>query len=417
MLQGINQENANAAAALLNKDLGKKKMAEARQKEQQQNKAEAEAAANIFAGNMAEVKAREAKQAQAAALQAQQEQVANMFRNMGAKMRFREALKVGNMAMAEDAAARMLENAWRAKKAQRRMQLMKQKKIAAMEESCARKLQSRFRLRLANRRVAALRAEKQRLREEGAAIMLQSAWRCRKSRERVRRLKEEKQRLLEEGAALMLQSAWRIKQAKQKVVGLRVVKKERDNASLRIGRMLMVLLARIRVRNHMKTRPQVLLLDLKGATGLNVADPAIGTSDPYVIVNSQTGFPDIKENPIGGRTASSDGGGTPSRRKTITKSMAADTRTTSMFRSSTKSYTLNPVWNEQCIATNVHCDDAVVLTIIDKDNFNADDTLGQVSVALITAESVAYISVFYFTRYYSPPLTTASFSARVCRWC
>lgn len=43
-----------------------------------------------------------------------------MFKGMGAKMRFRSAVANGNQEVADEAAAEMLQGAWRAKCARRR---------------------------------------------------------------------------------------------------------------------------------------------------------------------------------------------------------------------------------------------------------------------------------------------------------
>lgn len=380
----INQENADAIGALMAKDLGKKKMAEAKQKEAEANQASAESAAHLFAGNIADQKAREAKEAKTAASVAQTDQTAAIFTNMGAKLRFKEALKVGNMSVAEDAAAVMLQGAWRSRKARRRMQEMKRKREQFIKESAARKLQSRYRSRLARQRVEQLKAERQRLREEGAAIMLQSNWRCRKSREKVQRLKEQKQRLLEEGAALMLQSAWRIKQARAKVAVLRNEKNEQRkaaemSAALLLTKLLRGAAARSQYRRLLMQQKQIITIHLKSAMGINIAD--VNSSDPYVYIATQTGLPAVAtdDSSLGAaaRSPQSKQSVMKRRRSSIKDLSLKDTKTISLYRSKTIPNSLNPTWEEQCLVTEVGFDDAIVFTLMDKDTFNKDDFLGQ----------------------------------------
>ena len=75
--------------------------------------------------------------------------------------------------MAKEAAACMLQCAWRGKLAQRKVVLQKAERQRLLEEGYARKLQSAYRARLARKKALALKAEKQRLREAGYARKLQ----------------------------------------------------------------------------------------------------------------------------------------------------------------------------------------------------------------------------------------------------
>jgi hypothetical protein len=238
------------------------------------------------------------------------------FKGMGAKMRFRAALANGKSDVAENAAAEMLQGAWRSKLAKRKVMQKRAEKQRLREEAYARKIQAKYRSRLARRRVEALRAEKQRLmeefsaikmqgawrrrkakkrveelkarrqalREEGAAIMFQSAWRCRKARRRANELKERKRRLMEEACALKLQSRWRIRQARGRVNGLR---KERDdrikknNSAAVMQRIVRRLLCVRKLQRERLRTGCVLKIRFKEAVDINIAD--VSTSDPYVV--------------------------------------------------------------------------------------------------------------------------------------
>ena len=380
----ITQENADAIGALMAKDIGKRKMEEARKKEAEANQAAAEGAGHLFAGNLADKKAKEAKQAGAAASVAQTEQSAALFANMGAKKRFKEALKAGNIEVAEEAAAVMLQGASRSRAARREVLELKARRQRLLEEACARKLQSKYRARLARKRVNALKAERLRLQEEGAAIMLQSSWRCRKARQKAARLKAEKQRLLEEGAALMLQSAWRIRQAKQRIA---VLKQDRAAAEVeqqraaelaaanRIYRAMRRLHARAQYRRRIMSMKHVVTLQLKGAMGINIAD--VNSSDPYVYIHVQSNLPPITGAEMG---LSPNKAAVMKRRRSSAKGLdLKDTKTISMYRSKTIHNTLNPTWDEACAVTEVGFDDAIVLTLMDKDTLTKDDFLGQVN--------------------------------------
>ena len=88
------------------------------------------------------------------------------LKSMGAKLRFRKAIEIGNLEEAQDAAAIMLQGAWRSKCARRKVAAKKAEKKRLLEEGCARKLQSLVRSRVARKKVAAKRLEKQRMIEE-----------------------------------------------------------------------------------------------------------------------------------------------------------------------------------------------------------------------------------------------------------
>jgi hypothetical protein len=137
------------------------------------------------------------------------------FKGMGAKLRFRQASALGRVSEMEDAAACMLQGAWRSKCARRKMLIKKAEKQRLREEGCARKVQSLYRKRLARKRVVALRLEKARLQQEACARKLQCKYRSRLARKKVIALREKKQRLMEEGCAIKLQVSNQLSQNKR----------------------------------------------------------------------------------------------------------------------------------------------------------------------------------------------------------
>ncbi len=373
----INAANSEAVAALLAKDLGNKKMAEAKEKEKEQNMAQAEQIANMMGGGLSEKLKREADEAKLQATIQQTAEVGQMFGKMAAKKAFKAALAAGNIQEARNAAASMLQGAWKGKLAKRRVAELKAKKQRLMEESMARKLQSKYRSRLAAKKVQRLKAEKQRLREEGCAIKLQSAWRIRKARSRAAKLKAEKQRLLEEGSALMLQSAWRIRKAKARVSGLkakkaaeeqekqRLLQEARHKAAFLLAIFMLRVVSRIKYTKRVLATPQILIFKLQSAQDINIGD--VSSSDPYVLVHVES-----KYGAAGKREASSTW-------KTAPAIDPKKSITTSLYQSQVISSTLTPVWNEKFHVVNADiANDSLVLSMLDKDTFLKDEFLGQV---------------------------------------
>jgi len=131
--------------------------------DKQANEAVAEGIANRIAEDLAQKKIDESREAEQAAKEQQETQVMESFKGMGAKLRFREALAHGNMDMARDAGANMLQGAWRAKIARRKMEAKRAEKQRLLEEGYVRKIQCRYRARLAHKRVEELRAERLRV--------------------------------------------------------------------------------------------------------------------------------------------------------------------------------------------------------------------------------------------------------------
>ena len=159
----------------------------------------------------------------------------------------------------------------------------------------------------------------------------------------------------------MLQSAWRMKRARAHVSQLRQLKAEKDekertalgvkvnNAQALIFNCCLRIIARIRMRKVLMGRPQVFFVQIKNASNINIGDQT--TSDPFVYVSCAS---------LG--------------------ATGAQALTKSLFKSSYKAKTLDPVWNEEALVCNVLASDVIVLTIADHDNFSANDFLGQVTL-------------------------------------
>eukprot|EP01038_Epipyxis_sp_PR26KG_P006562 gene6562-9019_t len=340
---------ASLAANLLLHDLSNSKMKEAKKLDGEINQAAAEAAANIFAGNLANKKYEEAKAAEAKALVAQQEQVGQLFASMGAKKRFRAALANNNMKEAKEAAAIMLQGVWRAKVSRRKMLEQKKKRQRLMEESMARKLQSAYRARLAYRRVRELKARKQLLMEESAAIRVQSRWRIKCAKEKVAGAKEERERL-----ALL---------EKQRLEQQRIKEEKARPIIANIG---LKFIAKLRYYKKLRLHPHMIIVTLKSASDLNVAD-LNGASDPYglihVIEGEHHAIPKHAVTPLPPGTM-------------------VPSNTLSLYKSKVITKNLSPVWNEECLTVGVTGEDNIGITLMDKDTFNQDDFLGQTIVQL-----------------------------------
>eukprot|EP01039_Chlorochromonas_danica_P004508 gene4508-4944_t len=140
------------------------------------------ATAKMMEEELANAKLREAEGLAILQQEEQEKHLAQMFKSMGAKARFFAARKEKKWFVAREAAAIMVQNAWRSKQARRRMLIRKAQKEQLKREAYARKIQSRYRIRLAKRRMAAIKAQKQRNRERLAAIKFQCAWRVHKAR-------------------------------------------------------------------------------------------------------------------------------------------------------------------------------------------------------------------------------------------
>jgi hypothetical protein len=382
----INAYQAENAAILMNKDRGSSMLAEGLMKEKEANQALSESIAH----QMAEASARQKLKKDTKEIKAKAEASANtetlaVMAQVSLKKQFQAALKTKNFKLQEELAARMLQNAWEGKRARVRVTKMKEEKQYLLEDGYARKLQSRYRAYLAKKRVMKLRAEKKLLKDEGAAIIVQSAWRACKARQHVMELKVKKQCLLEEGAALKLQSAWRIRQAKPKLKRLKSVKTEEEckrklyvaHAKKVIGRLIIANHARLRYKALLQQSRHVFIVHLHRAHNVLIAD--VNSSDPYVLCHV-----DNDASLFGNANALSTG-----KPRVKSSSFTDSGRTLSLFKSKVQYNTLNPIWNEDCLAvmgsdptnSNVLLS-SLIITVMDKDNYTSDDFLGQAIVSV-----------------------------------
>lgn len=125
--------------------------------------ATAEAIANQMTADMAEKQIEEAQKADEAAQEEQSKNVMESFKGMGAKLRFREAMDKGMKDEAKDAAACMLQGAWRARVARKAVVAKRAEKKFLLQNGMARRIQSRIRCRQAWKKSAAKREEKKAL--------------------------------------------------------------------------------------------------------------------------------------------------------------------------------------------------------------------------------------------------------------
>jgi hypothetical protein len=117
--------------------------------------------------------------------------------------------------------------------------------------------------------------------------MLQCAWKAKKARRRVQELKARKQALLEEASALLVQSRWRIKQAGRRVSGLREQRAERivkENVSaLILGGCVRRYLAMRHASAKQRSYGYVIGVTFKSAADVNISD--MSSSDPYILAS------------------------------------------------------------------------------------------------------------------------------------
>lgn len=392
--QEINQSNAETAAMLMNKDRGKRLLAEGSAKEAEANEALSHSIAHQFAGNMADKQLKEAQEAKLRAEESQKNELAAVFAAGSLKKQFQAALKTKNIKLQQELAARVLQNAWAGKKARMKVQEIRRQRERLLREGYARKLQSRYRAHLAQLRVKRLREEKKRLQEEGSAIMLQSAWRVKKARRKVAELKIKKQRLLEEFAALKLQGAWRVRKAKQRVASLKAEKVEKQRQiALKTAKVAAFVAKRFRARrvrgiyhDLLRQSKHILVVTLQKAEDVMVADA--NSSDPYVLLHVDQ--PPLDRQSLARPSSMGRQSSLQERDSAHSKGAAHPEggQTLSQFRSKVIFNTLNPVWNEECIAVINSKGEGpmdlcrLAFTVMDKDNFTSDDCLGQVSLSL-----------------------------------
>ena len=95
------------------------------------------------------------------------------MKSMGAKARFFAALKSGQKDIAMDAAATMLQGAWRSKVARRKVAIQRAEKERLRQAGYAKKIQCRYRARLARKKVEAIKLQKLENRKNIGALKFQ----------------------------------------------------------------------------------------------------------------------------------------------------------------------------------------------------------------------------------------------------
>lgn len=170
----FDQASTAAVAAIFAENAEKARLEEEqRQLEAERLKQATAAAAKVMEEELANKKLREAKELEKKQQEEQERQVMNLLKGMGAKSRFKAALKHGKMAIARDAAAVMVQGAYRAKIARRNMLKKKAEKDRLRREGYARKIQCRYRARLAKKKIEKIKAEKLAIKRKLMAMKIQ----------------------------------------------------------------------------------------------------------------------------------------------------------------------------------------------------------------------------------------------------
>lgn len=181
---------------------------------------------------------------------------------MGAKARFFAALKQGNKKVAREAAAVMLQGAWRSKVARRRMVLKKQEKEQKLRSGYARKIQSRYRARLARKKVEAIKKEKLLIKQKLCVLKVQCAWRIYVARKKFKAKQESK-----------LHAEYNKSVSKQRGI-------------IKVQNAVRSFIATRNVAKMKVAHPSVVFATVTKTEGLNVSDAA--HADPVVIVSGMT---------------------------------------------------------------------------------------------------------------------------------
>lgn len=116
-----------------------------------------EEAAQLLLSNLSHSLQKEAGEVKKESIAAQEEEVAALFKSAGAQNRMAEAMKQENdlkkAVQVELAAATMVQNAWRSRKARERRRELQERRQRLLEHAFARKLQTAYRARLARKKV------------------------------------------------------------------------------------------------------------------------------------------------------------------------------------------------------------------------------------------------------------------------
>ena len=116
----VHRLEAENAARQLAADLAEQQEEEAARLEAEAKHLEAENVARLLADDLSKKQMAEAHQKDQAAKEEQKERLVELFKSLGAKARYKAALAHGDMEVVTDAAASMLQAAWRSKLANRR---------------------------------------------------------------------------------------------------------------------------------------------------------------------------------------------------------------------------------------------------------------------------------------------------------
>lgn len=170
----FDQAATAAVASVFAENAEKARLEEEQRALEEERKRQVEAAAaKVLEEEMANKKLREAREAEERQREEQERQIMNLLKGLGAKAKFKTALANGKMAIARDAAACMVQGAYRAKLARRRMLQKKAEKERLLREGYAKKIQCRYRARLARKKMEAVKAEKLRIKQKLAAMKVQ----------------------------------------------------------------------------------------------------------------------------------------------------------------------------------------------------------------------------------------------------
>eukprot|EP01040_Poterioochromonas_malhamensis_P012894 gene12894-14129_t len=252
---------ATAAVAAVFAENAEKARLEEEQKqlEEQRLRQATEAAAKLMEDELANKKLREAKEAEKKQQEEQERQVMNLLKGLGAKAKFKTALQHGKLSVAREAAATMVQGAYRAKIAHRNMLIKKAEKDRLRREAYAKKIQCRYRTRLARRKMEKIKAEKLAIKRKLMAMRIQSSWRIFIARKKYRLKQEAK-----------LEAEFQRSVAKQRSVIL-------------MQTFIRAFLAKRRVTRINVTYPSVAYVSVVRVEGLSS-----GSIDPVAIVSGVT---------------------------------------------------------------------------------------------------------------------------------
>eukprot|EP01034_Spumella_vulgaris_P021340 gene21340-27370_t len=297
-----------------------------------------EATASAMADELAKLKMRQAAEAEEKQREEQERQVMEMFKGMGAKLRFKAAIKAGKRDVAVEAGACMVQGAWRAKCARRRMLIKKAEKDALRLEGCARKIQSRYRARLARKRMEKIKEERLQNKRKIAVLKAQCTWRIYIARKKYK-VKQQAKLEAEFGKSVTKQRAF-----------------------IRVQKMARAFIARKRVEGLRVAFPSVYVVKVTSVEGLNSSDAA--SSEPFAYVSGMVlALPGDHEALSKPRLPVSE------------EVIKASGQVTSIFRTPAISETAT---GASALAVALSALQYVVVTIVDKDG----EFLGQVNIRL-----------------------------------